>query len=105
MSPLSPTSTLAPLFRDTSYGDTSQVVPAGSYGLRSRIHSPAAMKASPGRPEDCISDMKTLETFLQEQEEKELKAQMGDYSSLTCSLLQVTCKHKRPDIYISKFTS
>ncbi|KAM6095563.1 transmembrane protein 209-like isoform 1-T4 [Chlamydotis macqueenii] len=52
-----------------------------SSGLRSRYRSSPIMYSSPAGQEDYITDMKSLETFLRNEEEKQHRVQLGSADS------------------------
>ncbi|XP_064417280.1 mesoderm-specific transcript homolog protein isoform X2 [Latimeria chalumnae] len=63
----------------------SSIGPAEGTGVRSRYRSSPSMFSSPLGREDCMTDLKSLETFLRSEEEKQHRSHLGSQDSSSTS--------------------
>lgn len=57
------------------------VGPVESSGLRARYRSPPTVYSSPTDKEDYMTDLRTLDTFLRSEEEKQQRVKLGTRTS------------------------
>ncbi|NXI37924.1 TM209 protein, partial [Galbula dea] len=74
----------------------SSVGPVESSGLRSRYRSSPALYSSPAGKEDYMTDLKSLDTFLRNEEEKQQRVQLGSSDSSSPSSSPTFWNYSRP---------